>query len=91
MAVSPGGEKYTEFALFDSGSKSFTVTAANDVSFHFLATCSDYKLLEKLNRMTLTKYADMSAKTRELTDNLDAINEKCRYISFVILFQDLLF
>ena len=44
------------------------------------ASCSDYKLLEKLNRMTITKYADMSMKTKELTDSLDAINEKCRCI-----------
>eukprot|EP00794_Sanderia_malayensis_P020455 gene20455-22471_t len=39
-------------------------------------TCEDYKLLETLNNLTIAKYKDMSDKTKEVTGNLESINEK---------------
>ena len=46
--------------------------------FLFLATCEDYKLLEKLNNMTSSKYEDLSSKSVMLTENIISLNEKCK-------------
>ena len=52
-------------------------------AFSFLATCEDYKLLQTLNNVTVSKYQEMSKKTNMLTENMALLNEKCE---IVILF-----
>ena len=41
------------------------------------ATCEDYKLLQTLNNMMVSKYHEMSQKANSLTANMASLNEKC--------------
>ena len=42
------------------------------------ATSEDYRLLETLNKMTISKYQDMSDISKKLTQNMEALNDKCK-------------
>lgn len=46
--------------------------------FNILGTVEDYKLLEALNKITITKYTDMKELTENISKGLQDLNEKCK-------------
>jgi len=55
-----------------------------DVSFYFLLTKylfflqEDYRLLETMNRVTITKYSDMKQIAGNVARTMIDLNEKCK-------------
>lgn len=49
-----------------------------DILFPFVGTIEDYKLLETLNKITITKYTDMKEFTENICRGLQELNEKCK-------------
>lgn len=49
-----------------------------DILFPFVGTIEDYKLLETLNKITITKYTDMKEFTENISRGLQELNEKCK-------------
>ena len=49
--------------------------------FDFIAgTIEDYKLLEKMNKITICKYSEMKHIALSVGSALQELNEKCEYI-----------
>lgn len=49
------------------------------------ATLDDYKLIENMNRATITKYSDMKHIAGNISKGMVDLNEKCNYILVLIL------
>ena len=49
-------------------------------SFSQLATSEEYKLLHRLNQVTIAKYQDMTALAGRLNEVSQRLNEKCKFI-----------
>lgn len=51
--------------------------SGNCCGFVFTGTSDDYRLLEQMNRATLTKYAEMKDISVNLTKTMTDLKEKC--------------
>ena len=49
-------------------------------SFIFSGTIDDYKLLETMNKITLSKYSDMKIMASNISSSLNDLNDKCKLI-----------
>ena len=54
------------------------------LQFLFQGTIEDYKLLEKMNTLTMNKYSDMKHIALSISGALKELNEKCKYSLFEI-------
>lgn len=44
----------------------------------FLGSLQDYTLLEKLNKLTITKYSEMSDTAKTLITVMEELDKKCK-------------
>lgn len=56
----------------------FTVLEITPLRFVILATSEEYKLLERMNRATITKYAEMKDIATNISDAVKSLDEKCK-------------
>lgn len=47
------------------------------------STLDDYKLIENMNRATITKYSDMKHITGNIAKGMTDLNEKCKFTRFL--------
>jgi hypothetical protein len=53
--------------------------------FPLLFLQEDYRLLESMNRATITKYSDMKQIAGNVARTMIDLNEKCEYINFLVI------
>lgn len=46
----------------------------------FSGSIQDYVLLEKLNKLTVTKYSEMSDTAKTLITVMEELDKKCKYL-----------
>lgn len=49
------------------------------------STLEDYRLLENMNRATITKYTDMKHVTSSISKNMGELNEQCIKMHFFVV------
>ena len=57
-----------------------TVTFLSFVFLCLTGTSEDYRLLEQMNKATITKYVEMKSISANITRAMKELNEKCTYI-----------